>query len=103
MLVTSFRSDPLDYPQMVAGVAWIDHTRTSTWLYPGRLEPAVTLPSRGPMEVPPELRGRLVATFNSGFKLQDSGGGFAEGGHTYAPMKPGLATIMRYTETAAST
>ncbi len=96
VLVTSFRSDPLNYPQMVAGVAWIDHTRTSTWLYPGRLEPAVTLPSRGPMEVPTELRGKLVATFNSGFKLQDSGGGFAEGGHTYAPMKPGLATITRY-------
>ena len=96
VLVTSFRSDPVDYPQMVAGVAWIDHTRTSTWLYPGRIEPAVTLPSRGPMEVPTELRGKLVATFNSGFKLEDSGGGFAEGGHTYAPMKPGLATIVRY-------
>jgi hypothetical protein len=37
-----------------------------------------------------------VATFNSGFKLEDSGGGFAEGGHTYAPLKPGLATITRY-------
>jgi Phosphodiester glycosidase len=96
VLVTSFRSDPVDYPQMVAGVAWIDHTRTSTWLYPGRVEPSVTLPSRGPMEVPTELRGKVVATFNSGFKLQDSGGGFADGGHTYAPMKPGLATIMRY-------
>jgi Phosphodiester glycosidase len=96
VLVTSFRSDPKDYPQLVAGVAWIDHTRTSTWLYPGRLEPAVTLPSRGPMEVPMEMRGKLVATFNSGFKLEDSGGGFAEGGHTYAPMKPGLATILRY-------
>jgi hypothetical protein len=28
---------------------------------------------------PPDLRGRLVASFNSGFKLQDSGGGFASG------------------------
>jgi hypothetical protein len=96
VLVTSFRSDPRDYPQLVAGVAWIDHTRTSTWLYPGRLEPAVSLPSRGPMEVPQRLRGRLVATFNSAFKLSDSGGGFADGGHTYAPLKPGMATILRY-------
>ncbi len=96
VLVTSFRSDPQDYPQLVAGVAWIDHTRTSTWLYPGRLEPAVSLPSRGPMEVPITLRGRLVATFNSGFKLQDADGGFALGGHTYAPMQSGLGTIMRY-------
>jgi hypothetical protein len=95
VLVTSFRSDP-SYPQMVAGVAWIDHNLTTTWLYPGRLEPGVPLPSRGPMEVPTRLRGRLVATFNSGFKIKDFGGGFAEGGRTYAPMKQGLATFVRY-------
>jgi hypothetical protein len=95
VLVTSFRSDA-SYPQMVAGVAWIDQTLTSTWLYPGRLEPSVPLPSRGPMEIPTTMRSRVVASFNSGFKLSDSGGGFAEGGHTYAPLKPGLATFVRY-------
>ncbi len=94
VLVTSFRPDP-SYPQLVAGVAWIDHTQTSTWLYPGRLEPSVPLASRGPMEVPPHVRARLVATFNSGFKLADSGGGYAQGGHTYAPLKRGLATFVR--------
>jgi hypothetical protein len=95
VLIASFRPDP-NYPQVVAGVAWIDHTHTSTWLYPGRLEPSVALASRGPMEVPPDVRSRLVATFNSGFKLADSGGGYAEGGHTYAPLKPGLATFVRH-------
>jgi len=94
VLITSFRPDP-SYPRLVAGVAWINHARTTTWLYPGRLEPSVSMPSRGPMEVPTRLRSQLVATFNSGFKLSDSGGGFADGGHTYAPMKPGLATIER--------
>jgi hypothetical protein len=95
VLVSSFRSDPA-YPQMVAGVAWIDHSQTSTWLYPGQLEPSVPLPSRGPMEVPPSLRPRLVATFNSAFKLSDSGGGVVINAHTYAPLEPGLATILRY-------
>ncbi len=95
VLITSFRPDP-SYPRLVAGVAWIDTRLTTTWLYPGRLEPAVTLPSRGPMDVPARLRPRLVATFNSGFKLSDSGGGFVTGGHTYAPLKRGLATIVRY-------
>jgi hypothetical protein len=95
VLVTSFRPDP-NYPQLVAGVAWVDAHRTTTWLYPGRQEPAVSLPSRGPMQVPVRLRPRLVATFNSGFKLKDSGGGFAVGGHAYAPMKPGVATFVRY-------
>jgi hypothetical protein len=96
VLITSFRPEPVDYPQAVVGVAWIDHTRTSTWLYPGTQEPGVTLPSRGPEEVPTSMRSKLVATFNSGFKLVDSGGGFATGGHTYAPLKDGLATIVRY-------
>ncbi len=95
VLVTQFRPEAL-YPQNVAGVAWINRTRTSVWLYPGRLEPSVPMTSRGPMEVPSELRSRLVATFNSGFKLQDSGGGFTSGRHTYAPLKDGLATILRY-------
>jgi hypothetical protein len=95
VLVTTFRPDP-NYPQMVAGVAWIDSTETSTWLYPGRAEPAVAMPSRGPMEVPSSRRRLLVATFNSAFKLSDSGGGFASGGHTYAAMRDGLATFVRY-------
>ena len=94
VLVTSFRPDP-NYPRLVAGVAWIDHTRTTTWLYPGRpnrrstSRPAVRWIAR-------RMRSRLVATFNSGFKMKDSGGGVAVGGHTYAPMKQGLGTIIRY-------
>jgi hypothetical protein len=98
VLITSFRPEPFDYPQVVVGVAWIDHTRTSTWLYPGIQEPSVSLPDRGPEEVPMSMRSKLVASFNSGFKLADSGGGFATGGHTYAPLKDGFATIVRYTD-----
>jgi len=95
VLITSFRPEP-EYPQLVAGLAWIDHTRTSVMLYPGLSEPAVTVPSRGPAEVPPAMRSGLVATFNSAFKLQDSGGGFAYNGRTYAPMRANTATILRY-------
>jgi Phosphodiester glycosidase len=93
--ITQFRSDP-NYPQMVAGVAWIDTARTRLGYYPGRLEPAVSLPSRGPTEVAAQSRSSLLATFNSAFKLSDSGGGLALGGQTYAPMKPGLATLIGY-------
>ena len=95
VLITSFRPDP-SYPQIVAGVAWIDHTRTTTWLNPGIQEPSVALPNRGPEEVPMSMRSKLVATFNSAFKLSDSGGGVVLGGHTYAPMQAGVATIVRY-------
>ncbi len=36
VLITSFRPEPIEYPRVVVGVAWIDHTRTSVQLYPGR-------------------------------------------------------------------
>jgi hypothetical protein len=98
VLITQFRPMPFVYPQVVVGVAWIDHTRTSVQLYPGMQEPSVPLPARGPSEVPMSLRSKLVATFNSGFKLADSGGGFVWHGHTYAPMQNGIATIVRYSD-----
>jgi hypothetical protein len=94
VLVATFRPDP-NYPQMVAGVAWIDATRTSLALYPGRYEP----PNSGnpPAEVPPLLHGGLLATFNAGFKLEDSDGGFFDGGQVYAPLRDGQATLVAYT------
>ena len=95
--IAQFRTDP-NYPQMVAGVAWIDPKRTSIVLYPGQLEPSLTIPHRGPMEVPPALRPRLLATFNSGFKLDDSHGGFAVGGVMYAPLQNGMATFVHYSD-----
>ncbi len=44
LLVTTFRSDPSEYPRLVAGVAWINTSRTTISLYAGRLEPSVELP-----------------------------------------------------------
>ena len=65
MLVTTFRPE-LDYPQLVAYVAWFDHTRTEIGYYPGRYEPP-NAAVRGPMMVPDDQRWRLLATFNGGF------------------------------------
>lgn len=97
VLVTTFRPDP-NYPQLVAGVAWIDHTRTRLALYPGRYEP----PGDGNQqaEIPPQLRSSLLATFNSGFKLEDSGGGFFSQSHVYAPLRYGQATLIGYADGA---
>ena len=94
--VTTLRDQP-EYPRVLAGVAWINTHRTTVTLNPGRLEPAVALP-RGAMEVPHASRPRLLATFNSGFKLGDSRGGFAVGGHTYAALQRGQATLVGYAD-----
>src|SRR6476660_1372817 len=65
VLLTTFRTE-VDYPRIVAYVAWFDHTRTSMAWYPGRYEPP-NAPVRGPMSVPYGQRWRLLATFNGGF------------------------------------
>jgi hypothetical protein len=98
ILVATFRPDP-NYPQMLAGVAWIDTSRAWLQLYPGRYEP----PNSGAAlaAVPPQLQSALLATFNSGFKLEDDGGGFVAFGRVYAPLKYGQATLIRYRDGTA--
>jgi Phosphodiester glycosidase len=96
ILLTTLRDQP-EYPRVVAGLAWIDTKRTTVSLHPGRQEPAVELP-RGSMEVPEAGRSKLLATFNSAFKLSDSHGGVALDGHTYAPMRDGQATFVGYAD-----
>ena len=59
VLVTTYRPDP-NYPQIVAYVAWFDHTRTELGYYPGRYEPPKAS-VRGPMMVPYDQRSRLLA------------------------------------------
>ena len=94
VLVTSFRTE-VDYPRIVAYVAWFDHTRTSIAYYPGRYEPP-SAPVRGPMSVPTGQRWRLLATFNSGFIYRDGNNGSSIGGLQYEPLKQGLATMIAY-------
>ncbi len=94
VLVTTFRPDH-SYPRIVAYVAWIDHDRTQLALYPGRYEPPGASP-RGPMEVPFGERGRLLATFNSGFTYGDGHGGFGVDGHTATLLRRGIGTVVAY-------
>jgi hypothetical protein len=94
VLVTTFRPE-LDYPQIVAYVAWFDHTRTDLAYYPGRYEPP-NAPVRGPMMVPDSQRSRLLATFNSGFIYSDGNNGSSINGRTYEPLQKGLATLIGY-------
>jgi hypothetical protein len=94
VLVTTFRPEAA-YPRIVAYVAWFDHTRTQLALYPGRYEPPNVSP-RGPMQVPYGQRWRLLSTFNSGFLLRDSRGGFFLNGQSVAPLRQGQGTVVAY-------
>ncbi|MGZ4301157.1 MAG: phosphodiester glycosidase family protein [Gaiellaceae bacterium] len=94
VFITTFRTE-LDYPRIVAYVAWFDHRRTALALYPGRYEPP-TAPVRGPMSVPYGQRWRLLAAFNSGFTYIDGLNGSSINGRSYEPLRGGLATLVGY-------
>jgi Phosphodiester glycosidase len=94
VLVTTYRPER-DYPQIVAYVAWFDHTRTEIAYYPGRYEPP-NAAVRGPMMVPYDQRRRLLATFNAGFIYTDGDNGSADNGRTNEPLKDGNATLICY-------
>jgi Phosphodiester glycosidase len=94
VLVTTYRPE-LDYPQLVAYVAWFDHTRTDIGYYPGRYEPP-NAAVRGPMMVPYGQRSRLLATFNGGFTYADGNNGSADNGRTNEPLTDGNATLIGY-------
>jgi hypothetical protein len=94
VLVTTFRTE-LEYPRIVAYVAWFDHTRTQIAYYPGRYEPP-NAARRGPMMVPYGQRWRLRATFNGGFTYEDGHNGSADNGRTNEPLLDGKATLVGY-------
>ncbi len=95
VLLTTFRSDP-EYPQFIAGVAWIDSSRTQLAYVPGLAEPPPPLAHRGPAEVPESMRERVVATFNGGFPLETSGAGLIYRGKVKETMVNGIATVVEY-------
>lgn len=92
LMVTSFAFDRAAGD--VAYAAWIRAARTQLALYPGYKGPGPTSLPRGPEQVPPSARGRLVATFNSGFYEADGPAGFFVHGLLYHAMLPGLATVV---------
>jgi len=94
--VALFRNER-DYPRILTYAVWIDHSLTQLALYPGRVEPPQGSP-RGPMMVPLDQRTRLLAVFNSGFKYEDSHGGFAVNGHVYTPLRVGDGTLVIYND-----
>jgi hypothetical protein len=95
VLLTTFRSDP-EYPKFVAGVAWIDSSRTRLAYVPGLAEPPAPLAHRGPAEVPEYKRKRVVATFNGGFPLETSNAGLIYRGKVKETMVDGIATVVEY-------
>ncbi|MEP7059734.1 MAG: phosphodiester glycosidase family protein [Actinomycetota bacterium] len=81
------------HTSLLGTVMWMDQTLLSTRLIPGTQVPGG---ASTPAEIPKAQFDSLVATFNSGFLLKDSHGGFYVNGHTYAPLVNGQASMVIY-------
>jgi hypothetical protein len=93
LIYTSWlRPDP-QHLSVVVGAAWIRADGTNTHLVAGTMQPGGG-PWPGQAAVPTADISRLVATFNSGFKMVDISGGYYQAGHYFRPLKNGQASFV---------
>ena len=91
MYITALRPDAT-HTSLATGVAWLDPTLLRTVMYAGVQLPGGSWANQAPIPAP--LRAGLVAAFNSGFKLQDSRGGYYAEGKVVRPLVPGTASFV---------
>lgn len=90
----AFLRPDAQHTSFLGTVMWMDPTLLTTRLVPGtQVPPSAATP---PASVPKTQFDALVATFNSGFLLKDSHGGFYLNGHTYSPLVNGQASMVIY-------
>ena len=79
----------------LVGVAWLDQKLVKMVLHPGFSVPGGSGWSQ-PFYVPSSRRDSLLATFNSGFTMQDSNGGYWQDGQVGSPLRLGAASMVLY-------
>jgi hypothetical protein len=89
---TFIRPDP-QHASVIAGVALLDQGLVRTQLIAGTKEPGGSGWPEG-AQVPESIRSTLLATFNSGFKFADTGGGFYADGRFAKPLQNGMASLV---------
>jgi Phosphodiester glycosidase len=79
----------------LVGVAWMDQRLVKFVLHPGLQQPGGTGWAEAD-QVPTKGRDRLVATFNSGFRLADARGGYWQSGKLAGALRTGAASLVVY-------
>jgi hypothetical protein len=91
---------PIAYvARSASGIALLsfDQRYVNLHLHSGTIDAGGTGWRYGPSVAGSELR-RVVAGFNSGFKLDTAAGGFEEYGRTAVPLRNGLASVVSYAD-----
>lgn len=95
MYTTQVRPDSVR-TSILDGLTWMDTKLLDFQLIPGTEEPGGRWEGAG--QVPMDRRLDLVAAFNSGFRLQDTRGGFYLNGQTRGTLRDGAASFVIYTD-----
>ncbi|MFD7154169.1 phosphodiester glycosidase family protein [Kribbella sp. NPDC059898] len=95
-----FRTDPGHLP-VTAAAALLPRSTYHLHLNPGTREPIVGMKSRSGYSVPQADRPNLVATFNAGFKMNDSHGGWWTTDSAAIPLVDGRASAVIYRDGSA--
>jgi len=95
MYTTQVRPDSVR-TSILDGLTWMDTKLLDFQLIPGTEEPGGRWEGAG--QVPMNRRLDLVAAFNSGFRLQDTRGGFYLAGQTRGTLRDGAASFVIYTD-----
>ena len=89
------RPDAL-HTSYLSAVVWISGKHSRLSQHPGTSDPGrLSLWSQAPRVSTSPASG-LLATFNGGFKIKDSRGGFYENGHAVGTLKAGAASLVVY-------
>ena len=83
------------YSSYVAGVVSMNQKLVRFELHPGAVDPGPG-PWQSATYIPPAARLGLLATFNGGFKISSSGGGFYLNGRTFGTLTNGAASAVYY-------
>lgn len=83
------------YSSYVAGIVSLNQDLVKFYLHPGAEDPGPGNWKSLPY-IPPRARRGLLATFNGGFRIDVSGGGFYLNGATFGTLTAGTASIVYY-------
>jgi hypothetical protein len=90
------------YTGYVSGIVSMDPRLVKFYLHPGSEDPGPGNWGRGSAPwIPPGTRTGLLATFNSGFKLNASRGGFYLNGSYHGSLVSGTASVVYYKDGTA--
>ena len=91
----AFLRPDAQHTSYLVGVATLNQKLVKMTLHPGYKVPGDSGLSQ-PSSVPPSARDSLLATFNSGFTMNDANGGYWQGNKTVVPLRRGAASMVFY-------